>query len=47
MDVSGGADMFRVNASARCGRFHSANTFPTHELAGKAALCIDLGQQPR
>jgi alkylation response protein AidB-like acyl-CoA dehydrogenase len=53
MEVSGGAGMFRANElerlfrDARCGRFHPANTFLTHEIAGKTALGIDLGEQPR
>jgi alkylation response protein AidB-like acyl-CoA dehydrogenase len=53
MEVSGGAGMFRTNAlerlfrDARCGRFHPANTFLTHEIVGKTALGIDLGEAPR
>jgi alkylation response protein AidB-like acyl-CoA dehydrogenase len=53
MEVSGGAGMFRANAlerlfrDARCGRFHPANTFLTHEIVGKTALGIDLGEAPR
>jgi len=53
MEVSGGAGMFRANElerlfrDARCGRFHPANTFLTHEIVGKTALGIDLGEQPR
>jgi alkylation response protein AidB-like acyl-CoA dehydrogenase len=53
MEVSGGAGMFRSNAlerlfrDARCGRFHPANTFLTHEIVGKTALGIDLGEAPR
>ena len=53
MDVSGGAGMFRGNEmeqlfrDARCGRFHPANTFLTHEIVGKTALGVDLGEQPR
>jgi alkylation response protein AidB-like acyl-CoA dehydrogenase len=53
MDVSGGAGMFRGNElerifrDARCGRFHPANTFLTHEIVAKATLGIDLGEQPR
>jgi alkylation response protein AidB-like acyl-CoA dehydrogenase len=53
MEVSGGAGMFRVNElerlfrDARCGRFHPANTFLTHEIVGKTTLGIDLGEQPR
>src|SRR5215472_14608150 len=53
MEVSGGAGMFRSNElerlfrDARCGRFHPASTFLTHEIVGKTALGIDLGEQPR
>ena len=53
MDVSGGAGMFRGNElerlfrDARCGRFHPANTFLTHEIVAKTALGIDMGEQPR
>jgi alkylation response protein AidB-like acyl-CoA dehydrogenase len=53
MEVSGGAGMFRANElerlfrDARCGRFHPANTFLTHEIVSKTALGIDLGEQPR
>jgi alkylation response protein AidB-like acyl-CoA dehydrogenase len=53
MEVSGGAGMFRTNElerlfrDARCGRFHPANTFLVHEIVGKTALGIDLGEQPR
>jgi alkylation response protein AidB-like acyl-CoA dehydrogenase len=53
MEVSGGSGMFRSNEmerlfrDARCGRFHPANTFLTHEIVAKTALGIDLGEQPR
>jgi alkylation response protein AidB-like acyl-CoA dehydrogenase len=53
MELSGGAGMFRTNElerlfrDARCGRFHPANTFLTHEIVAKTALGIDLGEQPR
>lgn len=53
MDVSGGTGMFRANElerlfrDARCGRFHPANTFLTHEIVAKTAMGIDLGEQPR
>jgi alkylation response protein AidB-like acyl-CoA dehydrogenase len=53
MEASGGTGMFRANElerlfrDARCGRFHPANTFLTHEIAAKTALGIDLGEQPR
>ena len=49
MEVSGGTGMFRVNElerlfrDARCGRFHPANTFLTHEIVAKTAL----GDRPR
>ena len=53
MDVSGGTGMFKQNElerlfrDARCGRFHPANSLLTHEIVGKTALGIDLGEQPR
>ena len=53
MEVSGGSGMFkpseleRLFRDARCGRFHPANTFLVHEIVGKTALGIDLGEQPR
>ncbi len=53
MDVSGGTGMFRgtelerIFRDARCGRFHPANTFLTHEIVAKTRLGIDLGEQPR
>ena len=53
MDVSGGTGMFHGNElerlfrDARCGRFHPANTFLTHEIVAKTALGIDPGEQPR
>jgi alkylation response protein AidB-like acyl-CoA dehydrogenase len=53
MDVSGGGGMFRSNElerlfrDARCGRFHPANSFLTHEIVAKTSLGIDLGEQPR
>jgi alkylation response protein AidB-like acyl-CoA dehydrogenase len=53
MEVSGGGGMFRANElerlfrDARCGRFHPANAFLTHEIVAKTALGIDLGEQPR
>ncbi len=53
MEVSGGVGMFRRNElerlfrDARCGRFHPANTFLTHEIVAKTALGVDLGEQPR
>ena len=53
MELSGGTGMFRSNElerlfrDARCGRFHPANAILTHEIVGKTALGIDLGEQPR
>ncbi len=53
MSVSGGAGMFksdeleRLYRDARCGGFHPANTLLVHEIVGKTALGIDLGEQPR
>ncbi len=53
MELSGGAGMFRGNElerifrDARCGRFHPANTFLTHEIVAKTTLGIGLDEQPR
>jgi len=53
MELSGGAGMFRgtqlerLFRDARCGRFHPANTFLTHEIVGKTTLGIGLDEQPR
>ena len=53
MDMSGGAGMFKRNElerlyrDVRCGGFHPANSFLAHEIVGKTALGIDLGEQPR
>jgi alkylation response protein AidB-like acyl-CoA dehydrogenase len=53
MDLSGGAGMFKANElerlfrDARCGRFHPANSLLVHEIVGKTALGVDLGEQPR
>jgi alkylation response protein AidB-like acyl-CoA dehydrogenase len=53
MELSGGAGMFksseleRLFRDARCGRFHPANAILAHEIVGKTALGIDLGEQPR
>lgn len=53
MDLSGGGGMFRGNElerlfrDARCGRFHPANSALVHEIVGKTALGIGLGEQPR
>jgi alkylation response protein AidB-like acyl-CoA dehydrogenase len=51
--VSGGAGMFKANElerlyrDVRCGGFHPANPLLTHEIVGKTALGVDLGEQPR
>jgi alkylation response protein AidB-like acyl-CoA dehydrogenase len=51
--LSGGTGMFKGNElerlyrDVRCGGFHPASTFLTHEIVGKIALGIDLGEQPR
>jgi alkylation response protein AidB-like acyl-CoA dehydrogenase len=53
MDVSGGIGMFksseleRLFRDARCGRFHPATSNLVHEIVGKTALGIDLGEEPR
>lgn len=53
MDVTGGSGMFRGNElerlfrDARCGRFHPANSALVHEIVGKTALGVGLGEQPR
>jgi alkylation response protein AidB-like acyl-CoA dehydrogenase len=53
MSASGGAGMFKGNElerlyrDVRCGGFHPANTFLTHEIVGKTALGIGLDEQPR
>jgi len=53
MAVSGGSGMFkgseleRLYRDVRCGGFHPANSFLTHELVAKLRLGIDLGEQPR
>jgi len=53
MELSGGSGMFRGNElerlfrDARCGRFHPANSFVTHEVVAKAALGIGADEQPR
>jgi alkylation response protein AidB-like acyl-CoA dehydrogenase len=53
MSASGGAGMFKRNElerlyrDVRCGGFHPANTFLTHEIVGKTALGIGLDEQPR
>jgi alkylation response protein AidB-like acyl-CoA dehydrogenase len=53
MSASGGAGMFKSNElerlyrDVRCGGFHPANTFLTHEIVGKTTLGIGLDEQPR
>jgi alkylation response protein AidB-like acyl-CoA dehydrogenase len=53
MDVTGGGSMFRgqelerLFRDARCGRFHPANSGLVHEIVGKTALGVGLGEQPR
>ncbi len=53
MTLSGGAGMYkrseleRLYRDVRCGGFHPANALLTHELIGKAALGIDIAEQPR
>lgn len=53
MTISGGTGMFKSNElerlyrDVRCGGFHPANSMLAHELVGKIALGIDLGEQPR
>jgi alkylation response protein AidB-like acyl-CoA dehydrogenase len=53
LDLSGGAGVFKNNRleqlfrDARLGRLHPTNSMATHELIGKAALGIDLDEQPR
>jgi alkylation response protein AidB-like acyl-CoA dehydrogenase len=53
MELSGGAGMFKTSElerlfrDARCGRFHPANAILAHEIVGKTALGIGLGEHPR
>ncbi|MEX2081827.1 MAG: acyl-CoA dehydrogenase, partial [Dehalococcoidia bacterium] len=53
MTISGGSGMFktseleRLYRDVRCGGFHPANSLLAHEIVGKIALGIDLGEQPR
>jgi len=53
MTMSGGGGMFksseleRLYRDVRCGAFHPANPMLAHEIVGKIALGIDLGEQPR
>ena len=45
--VPDGNELERLFRDARCGRFHPANAILVHEIVGKTALGIDLGEQPR
>jgi alkylation response protein AidB-like acyl-CoA dehydrogenase len=53
LTISGGSGMFKRNElerlyrDVRCGGFHPANSLLAHEIVGKTALGIDLGEQPR
>jgi alkylation response protein AidB-like acyl-CoA dehydrogenase len=53
MTISGGTGMFRSSElermyrDVRCGGFHPANPMLAHELVGKTALGVGLGEQPR
>lgn len=53
MTISGGTGMFKGNElerlyrDVRCGGFHPANSLLAHEIVGKIALGVDLGEQPR
>jgi alkylation response protein AidB-like acyl-CoA dehydrogenase len=53
LDASGGAGMYKVNElerlyrDVRAGGFHPANSALVHEIVGKTALGIDMGEQPR
>lgn len=53
LDTSGGAGMFKRNElerlyrDVRAGGFHPANSALVHEIVGKTALAIGLGEQPR
>jgi alkylation response protein AidB-like acyl-CoA dehydrogenase len=47
-DLGGaGCSLADVARDVRCGGFHPANSLLTHEIVGKTALGIDLGEQPR
>ena len=41
------AERERLYRDVRCGGFHPANSLLAHEICGKIALGIDLGEQPR
>jgi alkylation response protein AidB-like acyl-CoA dehydrogenase len=53
MEMTGGAGMFKTNEierlyrDVRAGGFHPANAQLTHEIVGKTALGIGLGEMPR
>jgi alkylation response protein AidB-like acyl-CoA dehydrogenase len=53
MTLSGGTGMYRTSElerlyrDVRCGGFHPANPLLAHEIIGKTALGIDLGELPR
>jgi alkylation response protein AidB-like acyl-CoA dehydrogenase len=53
MSCSGGSGLFRANElerlyrDVRAGGIHPANSHLVHEIVGKTALGIDLGEQPR
>ena len=53
LDTSGGAGMYKANElerlyrDVRAGGFHPANSALVHEIVGKTALGIDMGEQPR
>jgi alkylation response protein AidB-like acyl-CoA dehydrogenase len=53
MSCSGGSGLFRRNElerlyrDVRAGGIHPANSHLVHEIVGKTALGIDLGEQPR
>jgi hypothetical protein len=42
-----GHELERLFLDARCGRFHPANSGLVHEIVGKTALGVGLGEQPR
>jgi alkylation response protein AidB-like acyl-CoA dehydrogenase len=53
LTMSGGTGMYRrselerLYRDVRCGGFHPANPLLAHEIVGKTALGVDLGEQPR
>jgi hypothetical protein len=40
-------ELERLFRDARCGRFHPTNSGLVHEMVGKTALGVGLGEQPR